>query len=140
MIQSVVRNAPMTGVGLSALPQSWIAMGKSHGSISTSIASGDVKVERGADLLILDATNPVYPDLTCVDLGQGKVKLVVDMPWPVKDLTLSGPMGAEGDRVVLKDDDGAGVCELSQPQPGQVRGVIREAGVDKVWFLYEARV
>lgn len=129
----------MSAMGLKALPQTWIAMGKSRGTISTAIAKGDVKVERDLDELTLDAVNPVYPDLSCADLGQGKVSLLVDMPWPVKDVTLSGPMEAQEDKVIVTDENGQGTCELTQPGPGQVYGLIHRAGAEDVWFLYESK-
>lgn len=128
----------MSATGLKALPETWIAMGKSRGTISTAIAKGDVKVERDPSELTLDAVNPVYPDLNCRDLSQGKVSLLVDMPWPVKDVTLSGPMESQGERVVVTDEKGQGTCELTQPGPGQVYGVIHRVGAEDVWFLYES--
>ncbi|MBT9587963.1 hypothetical protein IV102_31800 [bacterium] len=128
----------MSATGLKALPEQWIAMGKSRGSISTAIAKGDVKVDRDLAELTLDAVNPVYPDLSCTDLSQGKVSLLIDMPWPVKDVTLSGPMESQGDRVVLTDENGQGRCELTQPRPGQVHGLVHRAEGDELWFLYES--
>lgn len=130
---------PKNPAGLSALPVSWLAMGKGQGTVTSEIARAEVNVDREFDRLVMDAINPVYPDLACSDLGQGKVRLVVDMPWPVKDLTLSGPMDIDGDRVILRDDNGSGMCELTRPQPGQIRGVIREGEVERSWFLYEAK-
>lgn len=126
--------------GLSALPQSWIPLGKTRGVLKTSVADADIEVDRTEDRLVLDATNPVYPDLTCTDLGQGKVKLLVDMPWPVKDVSLSGPMLCRGQTVLLEDERSDGKCELTQPQPGQVRGTISRAGEQPIGFVYEARV
>lgn len=125
--------------GLGALPQSWIPLGNSRGVLKTSVADADIEVERTEERLVLDATNPVYPDMTCTDLGQGKVKLLVDMPWPVKDVSLSGPMLCQGQTVLVQDERSDGKCELTQPQPGQVRGIISRGDEEPIWFVYEAR-
>lgn len=128
-------------IGLKALPESWIGQGKSKGTITTTVASGDVKVERSQDSLVLDAVNPVYPDLEVHDRGNGKVEMVVDMPWPVKDITLKGQMvGSSGKdyTVTIQDEKSGARCQLSQPEAGQVRGIISGASQEDVWFVYQA--
>jgi len=122
--------------GLQAIPDTWIAQGRTRGTVSSPYGGDRATVDRTQDKVFINNDAMISPDITITNLGAGRIKIVADMPWPISDLKAEGTADRQGDVVLFKEDKGGNRTGEIRQKGTTVETVLHTPGKEDMWFTY----
>lgn len=127
------RPADPPTTGLAAVPDAWIPEGRSRAFVSSPWGGDYATVTRDDRHVRMKLDSTFSPDVDLDDLGDGRVKILVHMPWPLADVKAAGPMRMQDDGVVhLDDETDARSADMWHMSDGRVHVAVHQPGQSDV--------
>lgn len=122
--------------GLQSIPDTWIAQGRTRGNVTSPYGGDKATVDRSQDKVFINNDGMMSPDITITNLGQGRIKILADMPWPISDLKAEGTADRQGDVVLFKEDKGGTRTGEIRQKGTTVETVLHTPGKEDMWFTF----
>ncbi|MBM3460977.1 MAG: hypothetical protein FJX76_02645 [Armatimonadetes bacterium] len=119
--------APMVD-GLAAMPDTWIPQGNCRAYVTSPWGADNATVTRNPRKVSMDLDAAFSPDVEFTDLGSGRVKAFIDMPWPLSNIKAEGPMtyNPANDTVHFQDERTPRTADMWQLSDGRVHVVVHD--------------
>lgn len=118
------------------LPQTWVPSGTSRAVVTSPYGGDHATTEREPDRIEIDNDHFVSPDVTLTDLGDGRVEIFADMPFPVPNVRVRGELERRGETLVFTEDNGESSAEVYRLWDGTMVAEVHRLDQEDLRFTY----
>jgi hypothetical protein len=127
---------PQPPQGLAAIPDSWLAQGESRGYVTSPYGADYTDTTRTRSRVNIDCDSFLSPDIQLTDLGNGRIEIFVDMPFPLPNIKARGRAEFRDEKVTFVEENGPRRGEITRRWSGTLDIVLREAGKEDMVLSY----
>jgi hypothetical protein len=118
----------MTTEGLGSIPEAWFPRGTRPAHIDTSYGSDDALITRTEDRVTVDCDHAISPDVTIEALDARRVRVVLDLPFPLPNIEARGPLEFDGYAAHLSDEKSERSADMWRLYDGRVYMEVHQPG------------
>lgn len=112
--------------GLSSIPETWLPRGTRRARIDTSYGSDNATITRDVDRIDVDCDFALSPSVHINAVDAKRVKIKVDMQWPLPDIKAEGPLHRDTNVAHLTDERSDRTADMWRTSDGRVIMSIHE--------------